>query len=106
MKIHELKCHPSEFEAIKLGLKTAEVRIDDGRGFECGDVLVLMEWDTKLAEGFRYTGREIKAVVKHLQKLDKFGISIPDAITVIEADGSVSQPRFVSMSISVIEVSE
>jgi hypothetical protein len=47
MKEHVLKCWPAEFEAIRVGRKTADVRIDDGRGFEVGDTLVLQEWDPK-----------------------------------------------------------
>lgn len=44
MTEHILKCWPNSYAAIAAGVKCFEWRRDD-RGFECGDVLVLREWD-------------------------------------------------------------
>lgn len=45
MSVHELKCWPSQFDAIERGDKTFEVRRNDDRDFAVGDVLVLRKWD-------------------------------------------------------------
>ena len=42
--IHELKCDPEYFEAVKCGDKTFEVRRND-RGFGVGDILALNKLD-------------------------------------------------------------
>lgn len=44
MKIHYLKTWPEEFESVKTGLKTFDIRIND-RGFTVGDILVLEKYD-------------------------------------------------------------
>ena len=44
MTEHILKTWPNAFDAVKSGAKRFEWRKDD-RGFEVGDVLVLMRWD-------------------------------------------------------------
>jgi hypothetical protein len=43
--IHELKCWPHAFEAIRTGRKTFEVRSDLDRDFEVDDTLLLRKWD-------------------------------------------------------------
>lgn len=59
--IHELKCWPEPFELIRIGAKRAEVRSESGgRRFDCGDILVLKEWNRD------FTGREIRAHVTDL----------------------------------------
>lgn len=55
MKVHELKIWPSFFRAVSEGTKTYEIRKDD-RGFEVGDVLLLLEFRAHVGE---YTGRKI-----------------------------------------------
>ena len=42
---HDLKCWPHEFDAVKSGAKTFEVRSNEDRGFAVGDLLVLRTWD-------------------------------------------------------------
>jgi hypothetical protein len=42
--IHRLKTWPGPFEAIRLGAKKHEIRVND-RGFATGDLLRLEEWD-------------------------------------------------------------
>lgn len=59
---HELKTWPEFFSPIWAGIKCAEVRRDD-RGFNCGDELILREWDPKAKD---YTDREIGARVLHV----------------------------------------
>jgi len=54
-KTHELKLEIKYFDMVRLGLKTFEVRLND-RNYGTGDILVLKEWDSKLAG---YTGREV-----------------------------------------------
>lgn len=59
MTTHHLKTLPPYFQAVKAGLKTAELRKDD-RGFTVGDVLILEEWDGA------YTSRKLTRVVTHI----------------------------------------
>lgn len=66
MKTHELKCWPAYFEAIKVGKKNFEYRLND-RDFKVGDVLHLREYEPQGAyEIFRYTGRELFCMVTYL----------------------------------------
>lgn len=54
MQLHELKCYPQYFQAVKDRRKNFEVRKND-RDFKVGDFLWLREYDgDKLA----FTGRE------------------------------------------------
>ena len=62
MTTHELKTGPEWFEAVRQGLKTAELRKDDRGGFTAGDVLQLNEW----APGKGYTGRKLRVIVTHV----------------------------------------
>lgn len=66
MKIHKLKTHPDPFEAITRDIKKCEIRFDDGRDFEIGDILVLDEYVpiTKT-----YTGRTLKKRITHIVNL-------------------------------------
>ena len=48
-RVHELKIWPNYFGAILSGHKLFELRQDD-RGFQCGDVLELKEWDPVTGE--------------------------------------------------------
>ncbi len=41
---HRLKIWPSYYQAVKHGQKTFELRNND-RGFQCGDVVILKEFD-------------------------------------------------------------
>lgn len=43
-RIHNLKCDPEPFAAVKAGDKTHEVRVND-RNYRVGDVLRLNEYD-------------------------------------------------------------
>ena len=59
-KKHELKCWPQYFQAVVLGKKTFEIRLDD-RDFRVGDMAILKEWNPIDRE---YTGQ-----------VEEFGIS-------------------------------
>lgn len=59
MAIHQLKIAPEYFGPVSLGLKTAEVRLND-RDYKVGDWLILKEYDN----GF--TGREVSRKVTNV----------------------------------------
>lgn len=61
-RVHELKCWPHFFAAIKVGTKLFEIRRND-RGFSIGDVLRLHEFDP-IDEV--YTGRFIERRVTYV----------------------------------------
>lgn len=52
MASHNLKIHRQHFGPVQLGLKTAELRLND-RDFKVGDWLILNEWDNG------YTGQQV-----------------------------------------------
>ena len=69
MKTHELKILPQYFQAVWDGIKTFEVRKDD-RDYQCGDILVLREWDGK------YTGSELDVEVTYiLRNASRYGLA-------------------------------
>ncbi len=108
MKTHQLKTWPDSFRAIPLGLKTAEVRIDDGRGFSAGDLLELLEYDPGEAddndsEDGSYTSATILAVVRHLEDLSKFGVVAVDGRK-RSIDGDGSPTLVVCMSVEILDV--
>ena len=51
MKTHRLKTWPSEFEAVRSGVKRFEVRSNRDRDFAVGDILALEHWDPGMYEG-------------------------------------------------------
>lgn len=59
MAIHRIKCLPEHFNPVDLGLKKAELRLND-RDYKSGDWLILEEYDSG------YTGREITKKVLHV----------------------------------------
>ena len=69
MKKHELKILPQYFCDVWSGIKTFELRKDD-RDYQCGDILVLREWD-----GENYTGSAICVKVTYILKnAGKYGL--------------------------------
>lgn len=54
-----LNIAPVHYEAVKSGLKTAELRLND-RDFKVGDWLILKEWDNG------YSGRQVSRKVAHI----------------------------------------
>lgn len=77
MKIHEIKCWPIAFEALRNGSKPWEYRLND-RDYEPGDILWLREWDPT-AES--YTGRHLTMMVGHTVYGPIYGI--PDGFCVM-----------------------
>ena len=70
MKHHILKCDSEYFDAIELGLKKFELRIND-RNFQVGDLLFLdeMKYGKK-------TGKQIGPLeIKYILEGGKFGLS-------------------------------
>lgn len=76
--IHELKADPTPFEDVYSGRKTAEVRLDD-RGYKVGDVLHLREHQRSGLVGGKYTGRELRRRVTHIQH----GYGLPEGVVVL-----------------------
>jgi hypothetical protein len=69
-KVHELKCDPEPFQAVYLGSKTFEVRVND-RDYMQGDSLHLREYDR--ATG-KYTGRWVSKRVVYLLQGGQYGL--------------------------------
>lgn len=88
MPVHELKCWPEPFEAIRSGIKRHEIRRFD-RPFLAGDALLLREFNPTWVEIHRdvekvqpgYTGRELYARVLYITAPGTWGI--PEGICVM-----------------------
>lgn len=80
MKLHELKCWPEPFEALRSGAKLHEYRRDD-RGFAVGDRLLLRRWDPESAS---YSGRAVEVAVTYISRGPGFGI--PEGYVVMSVD--------------------
>jgi hypothetical protein len=70
--VHDLKCWPKYYQAVKSGAKPFEIRRCD-RDYNVGDTLHLREWDPETEE---YTGRELSKKVTYRLYVD----DIPGAI--------------------------
>lgn len=68
--VHELKCWPKPFAAIRLGAKPFEIRQND-RDFEIGDTVVLQEFDP---EADAYTGQTETRLITFLLSEQAFGV--------------------------------
>ncbi len=49
---HDLKTLPEYYQAVKAGIKPFELRKEDDRRFEVGDVLYLREYDPARADAY------------------------------------------------------
>lgn len=67
--VHALKTWPEYFEAVFDGRKTFELRRDD-RGFQEGDLLVLLEWNPATKQ---YTGRMLERRVTYVTDAKSLG---------------------------------
>ena len=67
--IHDLKCWPEYFKAVKSGIKPFEYRKDD-RGYAVGDILHLREYDPAT---FQYSGDEIDKTVTCILPVVTYG---------------------------------
>ena len=63
--MHELKCWPEYFQAVKSGDKTFEIRKWD-RPYKVGDQIKLKEWNPKTLD---YTGNELTKTITYLLDL-------------------------------------
>lgn len=63
MAYHTLKCDPEFFGPVSLGLKTAEIRLND-RDYKVGDWLILQEYHNG------YSGRQVSRKVVHIAEVD------------------------------------
>ena len=93
---HDLKTWPFYFEAVLTGIKKHEIRVDD-RGFACGDVLHLREWDPyetyrgdRLIQSPHYTGRELRVRVTYLTPGGEWGL--PENVCVMSIE-PLKEPR-------------
>jgi hypothetical protein len=72
---HSLKSWPGEFEAVRTGVKTHEVRCND-RDFKLGDFLILEEWvpvGDDCTEG-RFTGRSVLRTITYITPGGSWGL--------------------------------
>lgn len=77
IKIHDLKTWPKPFDAMRMGLKTFEFRLND-RNFEPGDYLRLMEYNPKTR---KYTGNEDLMRITYILHGGEFGV--PDGYCIM-----------------------
>lgn len=56
MRVHDLKCHPEPYEAVRSGRKPYEIRYCGDRSFAVGDIVCLREFDPHPRE---YTWRRL-----------------------------------------------
>lgn len=89
---HELKIDVGAFDAVRRGVKTAEVRWND-RDFKVGDELLLCEGRQVAAyrddrARFIYTSNEIRRSITHVQT----GYGLPEGLCVL----SLGEPAKVS----------
>lgn len=69
-KVHEVKCIPANFKAIREGRRSFDVRRDD-RGFKAGDQLWLHEFNPVLGEE---TGDSHIVDIDHVLHAGEFGL--------------------------------
>ena len=85
-RVHDLKCWPEPFAALRDGRKKFEVRVDD-RGFAVGDTLLLHEWDPAADKRYseekgEYTQRDpLRVFVTYILHGGRFGL--PEDICVM-----------------------
>lgn len=101
--VHELKCHPGPFQAVKNGSKPFEWRKDDRLppdDFRVGDTLWLREWDPKHNAlhydidvtyfPIGYTGDEIRRTVTYIIRE---GFGIPEGYCIMGLAQPLSDER-------------
>lgn len=70
MKTHHIKTHPKPFDAIRKGIKTFEIRVND-RDYKVGDLLILDEYNPKTG---KYTGNILTREVIYILEGGQYGI--------------------------------
>lgn len=81
--IHDLKVWPEAYKALRCGLKTYEVRVND-RGFQVGDVLRLRLWEPATGDGGHAPPLLMRVV--HMTKGGTWGL--PDNVCVMGVERS------------------
>ncbi len=84
-RVQELKTWPEFFDAISDGRKTFDVRVEDNRTFEAGDLLHFKEWNPLRLE---YTGREMFRYVDYLMRGGMWGIDERTVIMSLKEAGN------------------
>lgn len=77
---HQLKTWPAEWEAIRLGYKKFELRVND-RNYLVNDVLILQEFDP---DKQKYTGRAMVAPVRYILYGGSWGL--PDGLCIMSIE--------------------
>lgn len=95
--LHELKCWPGPFAAMRDGSKRFEFRKDD-RNYQVGDILWNREWDPPAAggegtPGLGYTGREDRYRVTY-KLAGRFGV--PEGFCVLSIEPLASPSPTIS----------
>ncbi len=86
MTLHSLKIAPVYFDAVRNGVKRAEVRLDD-RHFAVGDTLVLREYLGRDSNGIDdYTGRVVDVCVTHVLRHEDLPDGIPYGYAVLSIE--------------------
>ena len=88
MTVHELKCWPDPFRAVRLRKKRHEWRRSD-RGFRVGDEILLREFDPSRqhpGSGI-FTGRKLRCRVTYISSGPEFEIPAGFVILSIELIG-------------------
>lgn len=91
MTPHELKIWSEPFEAILAGDKHHEIRLEDGRKFEPGELLWLREYKHPVM----YTGRGVLALITRVDRGPDWGLPVGLAvmgIKVLATKESTGQP--------------
>lgn len=76
--VHQLKCWPDSFQAMVDGLKTFEIRRNDDRNYQVGDILDNREWEPIRNE---YTGRALRQLVTFILGGGLYGV--PEAYCIM-----------------------
>lgn len=78
MKVHTLKCHAENFDAIVAGVKRFEVRHEEDRSFAVGDRLCLVRTDVDgvPTEPPKRTYVDVLSLSRHAGPLTLFAIDV------------------------------
>lgn len=88
-----LKTWPEPFQAVLLGRKSYEIRVND-RGFQVGDILELAEWkpDKEHPDWGWFTGREVRKRVVYMTPGGQWGL--PSNLCVLGIEIVLPCPAF------------
>ena len=78
---HMLKTWLGPFEAVLRGKKHCEIRREDDRFFEVGDIILLQEWDEVRKV---HTGRSIMVTISHIIRGPEWDVPVGMVVMSIE----------------------